>query len=266
MVVIGVWILILASLLVASLYAVVNILITHQVIRLFAIVIMLFLVACALEITLLMILRSRVTTYKNFWAVKSTPISNEFIYVALGDSAAQGIGASSPDLSYVKLIAAQVESRTSKRVRIINLSRSGAKLNDLLSSQIPEMRGLNPDIVTVDIGSNDIAGGTSQDIMSREYDQAIKALSPYPVIFSNLPDFMWGTQQRDTTVMNNTILKLCNDHSIKQADLHAFTHSRMWSFNEFAADGFHPNNNGHRTWARSFAPGVEAIIALSVMK
>src|SRR5215212_8776807 len=42
-------------------------------------------------------------------------------YVALGDSLAQGIGASRPDRGYVGLLAERVERATGRRVEVVNL-------------------------------------------------------------------------------------------------------------------------------------------------
>ena len=50
-------------------------------------------------------------------------------YVAIGDSAAQGIGASRPDRSYVGVLADDIHAATGRSVRVINLSISGATVD-----------------------------------------------------------------------------------------------------------------------------------------
>ena len=260
MIITGLFFLALISLALGSVVGAVKMVLVRHVIQSFVIVIVVFVLAAAFEVTLLLMLRSQVPSYKKFWNAQSQPTSNQLVYVALGDSAAQGIGASSPNSSYVKLLAANMESQTGRQVHIINLSSSGAKLHDLIGSQIPKLHGLRPNIVTVDIGANDIAAGTSQHTMLQEYSQAINALSPYPVVFANLPDFMWGTQQRNTVVLNKTIRTLCEQHGLQLADLHYMTHQKMWNLNEFAADAFHPSNTGHHTWAAAFIPGTDHLL------
>ena len=61
------------------------------------------------------------------------------LYVALGDSAAQGIGASTPDRGYVGLLAERVRERTSRSVEVVNLSSSGARIGDVLDTQLPAL-------------------------------------------------------------------------------------------------------------------------------
>jgi acyl-CoA thioesterase-1 len=261
MIVTGLWFLTLITLALASVFGTVKMILTGHLIQSFIIIISIFVITLAVEATLLLVLRSHFITYKNFWNKQQPTTSNELVYVALGDSAAQGIGASTPDASYVKILAASMKSHTGKQVRIVNLSKTGAKIQDLIAEQLPKLKALRPDIVTIDIGANDIVQGTSQADMSRGYEVITRAISPYQVIFANLPDFMWGTQQRNTTEINKTIVKLCHQYGLKLADLHQATHQKMWSLNEFAADGFHPSNDGHRTWARSFNSGIESILA-----
>ena len=61
------------------------------------------LVVVAVEAALLLRLRGDVSAYAKYW--KSRPSEGSFTYVALGDSAAQGLGASRPELGYVGLLA-----------------------------------------------------------------------------------------------------------------------------------------------------------------
>ena len=53
----------------------------------------------------------------------------DLVYVALGDSAAQGIGASTSDNGYVGLVADRLRERTGNPVLGVNLSRSGATVH-----------------------------------------------------------------------------------------------------------------------------------------
>jgi acyl-CoA thioesterase-1 len=256
----GLWFLTLLCLALASVLGIVRMILARHFIHNFVIIIAVFVVASSVQGILLLNLQSHVASYKNFWAKHQQTTPNELVYVALGDSAAQGIGASTPNAAYVKILATTIEARTGKPVKIINLSKSGANIKDLIREQLPMLHGLHPDILTVDIGSNDIVQGTSQADMASGYKEIIRTVSPHPVVFANLPDFMWGTQQRNTIEINKTIVSLCRQYGVEVADLHHATHRRMWAFNEFAPDGFHPSDNGYRTWAGSFVPGVQSIL------
>ncbi|MBW3639915.1 MAG: hypothetical protein KY451_08715, partial [Actinobacteria bacterium] len=61
------------------------------------------------------------------------------VYVALGDSAAQGIGASSLQRGYISLVADRLAGSTGRPVQVINLSSSGARIRDVIEEQLPEL-------------------------------------------------------------------------------------------------------------------------------
>ena len=74
------------------------------------------------------------------------------LWVVLGDSMAQGIGASAFDRGWSGQLAERLPDH-----RMVNLSVSGGRLSDLLERQIPTMESLGqPDLVTVIVGSNDL--------------------------------------------------------------------------------------------------------------
>ena len=79
------------------------------------------------------------------------------LWVVLGDSLSQGVGASSIEHSWVLRTWRALADR-GLRYRVVNLSFSGARVDDVLDRQIPALAGLAaaPDLVTVLIGSNDI--------------------------------------------------------------------------------------------------------------
>jgi len=70
-------------------------------------------------------LRHQVDRDRDYWAApKGEP--GGILYVALGDSVAQGIGASGPERGYVGLLAERLRIATGRPVLVVNLSRSGA--------------------------------------------------------------------------------------------------------------------------------------------
>jgi len=89
-------------------------------------------------------LNGAVEALGEYWATPRGQIGG-LLYVALGDSSAQGIGASRPERGYVGLVAQHVRESTGQPVLVINLSRSGARIDDVLDRQLPALRGLRPD-------------------------------------------------------------------------------------------------------------------------
>jgi hypothetical protein len=81
------------------------------------------------------------------------------LWVVLGDSTSQGIGATRREAGYVGLVHGRLRHREAWRV--INLSRAGAGLADVLARQLPELVALSReqqiDLVSCIVGVEDIA-------------------------------------------------------------------------------------------------------------
>lgn len=261
MIVMGIWFVLLAVLLVTTLVSGFISVQHHHLGQLFVYALTGLILFSSIEIGLLLKLRSNVQNFSKAWSTTADYKSSGLVYVALGDSAAQGIGASSIDRSYVHIISQAISRSTDRPVTTINLSRSGAKLADVLRDQIPQLAKFKPALITVDVGSNDITAGTSQAEMVAGYTQLAKALQPYNAAMANIPDFMWGTQQRNTNDLNLAIREACARYNLQLADLHTTTNRKMWGWNEFAVDGFHPSNAGYKTWASAFLPALTELLA-----
>lgn len=80
------------------------------------------------------------------------------LWVVLGDSASQGVGASRWELGWVNVVRDRLDSASGQRWRIVNLSMSGGRFADVTNSQVPVLNDLlpAPDLITCVIGSNDL--------------------------------------------------------------------------------------------------------------
>ncbi len=189
------------------------------------------------------------TSNANYWRERSSQ-TGELTYVALGDSAAQGIGASRPANGYVGLLAGRLAEKTGKTIRVVNLSVSGAKIKDVIDKQIPQIAGYRPDFVTIEVGANDIVKFDAVSFSS-QYNQLITLL-PNNTIVSNMPNF-GGRIKRDKAVMaaNKIIAAAAAKRHLRVADLYSYTKNNESPLN-YAADFFHPSNRGYRNWANAF--------------
>ena len=199
---------------------------------------------------LVMLLRS-VEGYSSYWE-QPRGTSGGLRYVALGDSAAQGVGASSPRRGYVALLAARLRQQTGRPVELINLSRSGARLSDVLAHQVPTLRALHADVVTVAVGGNDI----------RHYDapafavqaKALADALPPGTFIADVPYFMHGRWQDDAAeaaAVVSTEARRAGLRLVRLQDAQRDRGARAM-VTDFAADWFHPNDRGHRVWAEAF--------------
>ena len=185
----------------------------------------------------------------------------ELLYVALGDSAAQGVGASLPGRSYVGLIARHLRERTGRSVRVVNLSVSGARLREALAIQLPLLRGLEPDILTVAVGANDIAAFDPARF-EQELEELYSALPPGAIV-ADLPSFYIGVAEKNVRLANAVVRRLARRYGFEVAPLHAATTRQgvaRYALNQVAADFFHPNDRGYRVWASAFLPVLDRIM------
>jgi acyl-CoA thioesterase-1 len=189
------------------------------------------------------------------WWKEQSAREGELLYVAVGDSAAQGIGASRPGRGYVGVIAAHLRQRTGRSIRVLNLSVSGARLREAIAVQLPALEGLHPDVMTVAIGANDIAD-FDRTRFENELAIVFDAL-PSGAIVSELPSFYFGGAERHVREANAIVHRLAALHGLEVAPLHLRTKRQggvLYAFNQVAADFFHPNDRGYRVWASAFIP------------
>jgi acyl-CoA thioesterase I len=197
-------------------------------------------------------LHSQIEPYAKFWEQEAKE-SGEITYVALGDSTAQGIGASEPYNSYVGVFARKLEASTGKKVRIINLSKIGARTDDILERQLPAFKNLNikPYVLTMAIGANDVYHGTSQDVISANMISILKQL-PTNSIIAEVPYLMWDDKDASGRFINTTIHEYAKNGKIKVAPLYSVSKEHHWQWSAYALDFFHPNDRGYENWAEAF--------------
>lgn len=202
------------------------------------------------ELLALVWLFSTVSTYKNFW-VRKAKEPGEITYLALGDSAAQGIGATSPSRGYVGLVGARLQKLTNKSVRIINLSVSGAKMDDYLKDQATHINTIKADLVTIEIGANDVATFDSDKYRS-DFKKVLSTL-PEGAYIANMPLFNSRPSSSKKAKQASLII---------QEELRAFPNLNFVNLEKqtadnqsifgFAPDLFHPNNLSYKNWADAF--------------
>lgn len=202
------------------------------------------------EILRLVLLYRDVAGFKEYWKERSRQ-PGEFVYIALGDSAAQGIGASQPQNGYVGLIAKAITERTGKTVRVVNVSVSGAVVKDVIQKQLPKIKGIKPDLVTIEIGANDVAKYNKEQFTA-DFTQLTKLL-PADTYVSNMPYFATRPMRRPAAFAISKIISenVAIRSDLKLVDLQTITQERD-SWLNYAADLFHPNDRAYRNWAEAF--------------
>lgn len=176
------------------------------------------------------------------------------LWVALGDSTAQGIGASAYDRGYVGQLRARLEAHDGRDWRVINLSRTGSRIRDVVAEQLPALAplALEAELVTCAAGANDLLSLWFRPVPD-ELRSLISGLPPRAVI-ATLPQ---GLGRRRAPPLNEILRTEAPLRQLRIADVWART-GPPWK-GKFAADDFHPNEIGYRDWCDAFAEAVGAV-------
>jgi acyl-CoA thioesterase I len=174
------------------------------------------------------------------------------LWVVLGDSTAQGLGAPEPDGGYVGQTLRALEERTGQRWRVVNLSVSGALIRDVLGEQLPALPQA-PDLVTCGIGANDILYSAPSKLFSDLRTLLANVPDNTVLLDLPLPQGAWGIIGRFSvpyiTRINRVIHDVAAERSLPVAEVSA--HFRPPWQGKFAVDSFHPSQDGYRDWARA---------------
>jgi lysophospholipase L1-like esterase len=171
------------------------------------------------------------------------------LWVVLGDSTAQGIGAPSPDEGYVGQVHRMLEATSGQAWRVLNLSKSGGRVSDVLATQLPRLEALDvaPDLVTCAIGSNDIIRRTPLPLVEHDLREIIGRLPPGSVV-ATLPAGLWRER---VDAIDAVIRSAAAAGGLRVADVGART-GPPWE-GKYAEDRFHPGALGYADWAAAFA-------------
>jgi lysophospholipase L1-like esterase len=192
------------------------------------------------------------------WWRDQAKLKGELLYAAIGDSAAQGIGASAPGRGYVGVLSRHIRTVTGHTLRVANLSISGATVATAVAEQLPRLRKLKPDIVTVSIGANDI-GSFNPEAFETGLREILEAL-PQHAIVADLPYFVLPHNERKVAVANGILRRLADEFGLTVVPLHETMKRQGITgiLTQFARDFFHPNDRGYRIWASAFEPTLTA--------
>ena len=196
---------------------------------------------------------AQVAVYARAWEqANDLALSGEGpLWVVLGDSTAQGIGAPAYDQGYVGQLRAVLDEHSPRPWRVLNLSRSGARAADVVATQLPRLEALDtaPDLVTCAIGANDMVPTPLPAVLA-SIREIIRRL-PQGAIIATVPQ---GLRPSRATVVNEMIRQEAPAAGLVVADVWAHT-APPWH-GKLASDGFHPGALGYADWAKAFAEAL----------
>ena len=193
-------------------------------------------------------------------------------YVALGDSTVEGIGATSPDRSYVGRLFAQLRE-VYPRAALTNLGVGGATAADVAVYQLPRVISLRPDLVTLSVGPNDITQG--RDVEQYEQDLAtiferLTGETSAAIVVNLLPDLSVAPVFPDdlrpavaqlTAQFNEAVARQAQHYGVQVVDLYSPSREEVPNHQELvSSDLYHPSDAGYARWAEYMWGGVAARI------
>lgn len=206
--------------------------------------------------------RGQVRAFADFWQENNQRAlaASGPLWVVLGDSTAQGIGASSPLHGYVGQVHGELVRRSGRPWRVVNLSRSGAAASDVLTRQVPRIAELpvRPELVTCGVGGNDILA-TPPRQLHRTLRTLITAL-PSCAVMLDLPlpvGLYWGVGRICTPYVarvNHTIHVTATASGTPVAE-YSRHYTPPWA-GKFAADRFHPSDLGYTHMAQAVLAAI----------
>lgn len=185
-----------------------------------------------------------------------------FVYVALGDSAAQGVGCADVRDSYVALFASYLRRATRRRVILLNLSISGAIASTVITSQIPRLLsfGIKPDLITLDIGGNDTFYDAAE-ISVEDFRKNLEIISRHltvTTLIAEVPAEKPLPQDRRAQELNEALKEAVENSGHIIVPIRKLGEVPLWKTLAIRAeDGFHPNADSYRLTALEFALSAE---------
>lgn len=179
------------------------------------------------------------------------------LWVALGDSTAQGLGAPAPHGGYVGQALIQLRRRTGSPWRVLNLSVSGSLIRDVVAKQLPRLP-VSVDLVTCGVGVNDIFYSSPGRLFADMRTLLAKVPDGTVMLDLPLPSGLIGIVGRMSvpyvTRINRVIHEVAATRGLPVAEVSA-NFVAPWT-GKFACDSFHPNQDGYRDWTRALLTAI----------
>ena len=195
------------------------------------------------------------------------------VYVALGDSTGSGVGAR--EGGYVVRLFNRLVKRLPE-TRLTNLCVSGATTADVVRGQLQRGVALNPDLVTLGVGINDIGHGLTLEQFSKNYEEILSTLrekTRAQIVVANIPDVSGAPRipnalrkqyQQEIRRFSQRLEEIASRQGVTMFDIYSITHEQLASHPEyFSADGFHPSDEGYELWATQMWPTMARVVGVA---
>lgn len=191
-------------------------------------------------------------------------------YVAIGASDTQAAGARSYEQGYVVALHRYIEQSTGCKWELVNVGRSGARINDAVERQLPLAIAAKPMVVSIWVGGNDVRHQIHPKSFERLLRGMLKMLRERTntiVLIANLPEMekqpfarnakseLREFLKKQSRIYNNIIERAAKDFGATLVDLCSM--NEMYDERFFCDDGLHPNEAGYERIAERFVDALK---------
>ena len=202
-----------------------------------------------------------------------SPTPTTFRYVALGDSYTIGTSVEPQERFPDQLVEALGPDAPTLRLEA-NLGVNGYTSADLIREELPALKDLEPEFMTVLIGVNDVVQNVPIETYEANVVTILDALLAYVpaerLVSVAIPDYTvtpagadYGdpTQQHDGIVANNAVMeRLTGERRIAYVDIFDLSLRAADDSSLAATDGLHPSGKQYGLWVERILPVVERLL------
>jgi lysophospholipase L1-like esterase len=191
-------------------------------------------------------------------------------YVALGDSYTIGTSVTEAERFPNQLVA-----KVPQLDLVANLGVNGFTSRDVIAIELPELAALEPDVVTLLIGVNDVVQGvplsTSRDNLERILAELVQRVGADHIVVVTIPDYTvtpqggaFGDREQQSGAIrasNALMTQLATGFGITVVDISDISIEAGTDRSLVAGDGLHPSGRQYARWVERIAPAMETILA-----
>ena len=195
-------------------------------------------------------------------------------YVALGDSYTIGTATRSPDERWPNQLVRRLAAAGFEVDLVANLGVNGFTSMDVIRSELPRLAELDPGLLTLLVGVNDVVQGVPNDTYTANaatiLDQSLGLVPPARIVTVSTPDYTvtpqgaaYGDPARQSAAIrqvNEILARLSEDRGIRHVDIHDLSLRAASDSGLVADDGLHPSGRQYELWVERIGPAVEQLL------
>ncbi|MCD2256920.1 SGNH/GDSL hydrolase family protein [Lactobacillus sp. CC-MHH1034] len=195
-------------------------------------------------------------------------------YVAFGDSLTVGLFADTEPQDFAHQFANQLQKETGKTIQLTKVAQVGKTVANLALPQVRSVIAQQPDVVTIEFGTNDAVGGTDAATLDRfraDLTAVVEQLqqgTQAQLILMTTWSPANGPYVANDQAFDTQIKAVAATHHVPVVDMHQIwgtdtsvtgpSGKRIPDFAQWGPrDNFHPNQTGHDLIARQLAQIIQ---------